>query len=126
MRLWCLVATGRARAPTLLASRRVPYGVGWWAFTFPLGALTLATSSLADAWKLPFVSDIALGLPMGLVALWLVVTAGTIGSVATGQAWARPPAVPPVPAGTTAQPMTAAEAGPPADVSPPATKGGMS
>jgi tellurite resistance protein TehA-like permease len=78
----------------------VPYGVGWWAFTFPLGALTLATSSLANAWKLPIVSDIALGLLVGLVVLWLIVTAGTAGSVATGGAWVRPPA--PTSRGTTA------------------------
>jgi len=70
----------------------IPYGIGWWAFTFPLGALTLATSSLANAWKLPIVSDIALGLFVGLVVLWLIVTAGTIGSVATGNAWVRPSA----------------------------------
>jgi len=80
----------------------VPYGVGWWAFTFPLGALTLATSSLANAWKLPIVSDIALGLLVGLVVLWLIVTAGTIGSVATGGAWVRPSAPAPTSPGTPA------------------------
>lgn len=92
----------------------IPYGVGWWAFTFPLGALTLATSSLADAWKLPIVSDIALGLLVGLVVLWLIVTAGTTGSVATGHAWARPPTPPPSPLGTPApsvsSPRTTAQA----------------
>lgn len=81
----------------------VPYGVGWWAFTFPLGALTLATSSLANAWKLPIVSDIALGLLVGLVVVWLIVTVGTIGSVVTGSAWARSSAPPPTaPLATTA------------------------
>jgi tellurite resistance protein TehA-like permease len=80
----------------------VPYGVGWWAFTFPLGALTLAAASLANAWTLPIVSDIALGLLVGLVVLWLIVTAGTIGSVATGGAWVRPSAPAPTSPGTTA------------------------
>lgn len=104
----------------------VPYGVGWWAFTFPLGALTLATSSLADAWKLPIVSDIALGLLVGLVVLWLIVTAGTAGSVATGHAWARPTAPSPVSSGTAAQPTVTAEAAPAAVISPSASKGAIS
>ncbi|MDA8360180.1 MAG: hypothetical protein M0Z95_28650 [Actinomycetota bacterium] len=104
----------------------VPYGVGWWAFTFPLGALTLATSSLANAWKLPIVSDIALGLLVGLVVLWLIVTAGTAGSVATGHAWARPPAQPPGLPGTTAQSRIGAETTSPAVIPLPATEGGSS
>jgi len=85
----------------------VPYGVGWWAFTFPLGALTLATASLANAWKLPIVSDIALGLLVGLVVLWVIVTAGTIGSVATGSAWVRPSAPAPTSPDTTAPSVVA-------------------
>jgi C4-dicarboxylate transporter/malic acid transport protein len=62
----------------------VPYGVGWWGFTFPLGALTLATTSLASGWSLPVVGDIALGLLVALVVVWLVVTTRTIVSLASG------------------------------------------
>jgi C4-dicarboxylate transporter/malic acid transport protein len=72
-----------------LRQGRVPYGLGWWGFTFPLGALTLATSSLADAWALPILGDIALGLLTLLVVLWLGVTAATLRSVANGTAWER-------------------------------------
>jgi C4-dicarboxylate transporter/malic acid transport protein len=60
---------------------KIPYGIGWWAFTFPLGALTLATSSLADAWSLGVLGDIALGLFAFLVVVWLVVTTATLCSV---------------------------------------------
>jgi len=45
----------------------IPYGIGWWVFTFPLGALSLATSLRANAWKLPVESDIAFGSFVGLV-----------------------------------------------------------
>jgi len=106
----------------------VPYGVSWWAFIFPLGALTLATSSLANAWKLPIVSDIALGLLVGLVVLWLIVTAGTAGSMATGTAWNRPAApasTPPAstsPA-TTMQPTIAIQAAGPTLLLPPRSEG---
>jgi len=68
---------------------RVPYGIGWWGFTFPLGALTLATSSLADAWSLPILGEIALGLLALLAVLWLGVTAATLRSVVNGTAWVR-------------------------------------
>lgn len=67
----------------------IPYGVGWWGFTFPLGALTLATSALAGAWSLPILGDVALGLLALLVVLWLTVTAGTARSVVNGTAWVR-------------------------------------
>ena len=64
-----------------LHAGRVPYGIGWWGFTFPLGALTLATSSLAEAWSLGVLGDIALGLLAFLVVVWLVVTAATLRSL---------------------------------------------
>lgn len=90
----------------------VPYGLGWWAFTFPLGALTLATVSLATAWTLPVVGDIGLGLLAGLVVLWIIVTAGTVRAVARGTAWTRPapPGARPQPGG----PGPAASSAPPA------------
>ncbi|MGC8472545.1 MAG: hypothetical protein ACP5PM_09685 [Acidimicrobiales bacterium] len=64
-----------------LHAGRVPYGIGWWGFTFPLGALTLATSSLAEAWSLGVLGDIALGLFALLVVVWLVVTAAALRSL---------------------------------------------
>lgn len=67
-----------------LSHGRIPYGVGWWAFTFPLGALTVATVALANAWSLPFLSAIALGLLIGLFALWAVVSAATLRSLLHG------------------------------------------
>jgi len=81
----------------------VPYGVGWWAFTFPLGALKLATSSLANAWKLSIVSGIALGMLVGLVVLWLIVAARSIGFVTTRGTWVRLSAPVPTSPGAAAQ-----------------------
>ncbi|MHB1594072.1 MAG: SLAC1 family transporter [Streptosporangiaceae bacterium] len=64
-----------------LHAGRLPFGIGWWGFTFPIGALTLAAASLADAWSLAVLGDIALGLFAFLVVVWLVVTAATLVSV---------------------------------------------
>ena len=33
-----------------LRSGPLPYGIGWWGFTFPLGAYTVATMTLAQSW----------------------------------------------------------------------------
>jgi len=107
-----------------LSRGRVPYGLGWWGFTFPLGALTLATSSLAAAWSLPILGDIALGLLTLLVVMWLVVTAATLLSVLHGNAWGRSDLQVPeragAPTGTLASPSTTAghpEPAAPADTS---------
>jgi tellurite resistance protein TehA-like permease len=87
-----------------LASGPLPYGMGWWAFTFPLGAFTMATLTLARAWRLSSVEDLAVGLVVLLVLLWLMVALRTLWATATGEVWA--PARPPAPqltpeAGTT-------------------------
>jgi C4-dicarboxylate transporter/malic acid transport protein len=87
-----------------LAGGPLPYGMGWWAFTFPLGAFTMATLTLARAWRLGSVEDLAVALVVLLVLLWLMVALRTLWATATGEVWA--PARPPVPqltlgAGTT-------------------------
>ncbi len=74
----------------------VPYGIGWWAFTFPLGALTLATVALGRAWSLAALADISLAMFVLLVLLWLIVTVRTLDSLAKGTLWVRTlPASPP-------------------------------
>lgn len=67
----------------------IPYGVGWWAFTFPLGALTLATASLSVGWSLSVVAYVALGLFAGLIVLWILVTFATLASLLKGTALIR-------------------------------------
>jgi len=31
----------------------LPFHLGWWAFTFPLGAFAVATLNIARAWDVP-------------------------------------------------------------------------
>jgi len=68
---------------------RLPYGLGWWAFTFPLGAFTASTLALARAWHVGLLESIGAILFVVLVAVWLVVTAGTLRAVRSGQIWRR-------------------------------------
>ena len=62
----------------------IAYGVGWWGFTFPLGALTLATTTLATGWSIPVMGDVSFGLLAALVLVWLAVATRTLVSLVSG------------------------------------------
>jgi C4-dicarboxylate transporter/malic acid transport protein len=68
---------------------RLPYGVGWWAFTFPLGAYTTLTLALSRAWNLGVLEGLGAAFACLLAAFWLVVTSYTLVSMRTGLAWRR-------------------------------------
>lgn len=68
----------------------IPFGAGWWAFTFPLGAFTVDTLVLARAWNLGSLELTGAALFLLLVAFWAVVTGGTVWSW-RGAARRRPP-----------------------------------
>lgn len=86
--LWWLAAAILLLAGYLRAGR-LPYSVGWWAFTFPLGAYAAATLALARAWQSNLLEDFALALFSCLVVTWLVVGFGTLRALRSGTAWAR-------------------------------------
>ncbi len=86
--LWWL-ATAAMLLGGYLRRGRLPFGIGWWAFTFPLGAYTAATLALARALGSAPLEGAAVLLFIALVAFWLVVTAGTLRALRTGTAWAR-------------------------------------
>jgi len=67
----------------------LPYGLGWWAFTFPLGAYTAGTLTLARYWHLEILEASAAVLFVALLAFWLVVSLRTIDAVRSGQVWRR-------------------------------------
>ena len=67
----------------------LPFGIGWWAFTFPLGAYAASTLALARAWDSGLLEAAAVVLFVALVAFWLVVTAGTFRALRSGSAWVR-------------------------------------
>ena len=67
----------------------LPYGIGWWAFTFPVGAYTVDTLTLARVWKVDAMEWLGALLFLLLAAFWLVVTVRTLVGVRTGEAWRR-------------------------------------
>jgi C4-dicarboxylate transporter/malic acid transport protein len=67
----------------------LPFHLGWWAFTFPLGAFTVATVTLARSWQAPALEAFAVLLYLALLGFWAVVTSRTVGATRTGRIWQR-------------------------------------
>jgi C4-dicarboxylate transporter/malic acid transport protein len=67
----------------------LPYGLGWWGFTFPIGAYTVLTLNLARAWQSGWIEGFAVALFIALAGFWLVVATRTVWAVFTGEAWRR-------------------------------------
>ncbi len=91
--LWGFGAWWLAAAAVLLGAylRRgpIPFGLGWWAFTFPLGAYTASTLVIARAWHAGVLEMLASILFVGLVMFWALVAARTLAAVRSGDAWRR-------------------------------------
>jgi tellurite resistance protein TehA-like permease len=75
---------------TINHSRRFPFNMGWWGFTFPLGVFATATTMLAA--ELPSAFFRILGTIFSIVVtlLWIVVSAGTLRHVWTGDIFFAP------------------------------------
>jgi C4-dicarboxylate transporter/malic acid transport protein len=67
-----------AIALTLRTSRtKLPFALGWWAFTFPVGVLTAGTYSLAALTASPFFRSAGLVLLSLLAFMWVLVAVAT-------------------------------------------------
>jgi C4-dicarboxylate transporter/malic acid transport protein len=86
--LWWL-AIAVALLVRYVRAGQLPFHLGWWAFTFPLGAFTVATLTLARAWQAPALEAVAVLLFLTLVAFWVTVTARTAAATGTGRIWQR-------------------------------------
>lgn len=67
----------------------LPLHLGWWAFTFPLGAYTVATMTLARTWQASALEGVAVLLYLMLDGFWAVVAARTVNATRTGRIWQR-------------------------------------
>ena len=93
MGLWRLVAASGRAEDAQYARHGMPFNLGWWAFTFPLGVYTLATMALARVTHLEFFSIAGSVLALSLAGFWLVVATRTLHGVWFGY-FSWPPALP--------------------------------
>ena len=56
----------------------MPFNIGWWGFTFPLGVYAVATLALARQTHLASLADVGIALVGLLVLLWGIVFSRTI------------------------------------------------
>ncbi|MFJ5295324.1 TDT family transporter [Pseudomonas sp. NPDC088368] len=68
----------------------IPFNLGWWGFTFPLGVFALTTLKLGAVLNLGFFSVFGSVLVAGLAALWLVIMKRTVVGAYKGTLFVSP------------------------------------
>jgi C4-dicarboxylate transporter/malic acid transport protein len=68
----------------------IPFNLGWWGFTFPLGVYSLATLKLASTLHLTFFSIFGCALVALLTVLWLIVGKLTVQGAWRGELFVSP------------------------------------
>ncbi len=61
--------------------RDLPFNLGWWALTFPLGVFAAGTNMLSGELKVPWVGIMSLVFFVMLASFWAVVAARTLASL---------------------------------------------
>jgi len=72
-----------------LRTAAVSFALGWWALSFPIGALAVSTGALNKLYRLPFFAWTEAGLTVVLLAVWLFIMYGTVRIVANGSAFEK-------------------------------------
>lgn len=68
----------------------IPFNLGWWGFTFPLGVYALATLKLASLLHLGFFSIFGSVLVLALALMWLIVAKRTVQGAYKGELFVSP------------------------------------
>ncbi|WP_404938473.1 TDT family transporter [Pseudomonas atacamensis] len=68
----------------------IPFNLGWWGFTFPLGVYSLATLKLASILNLTFFSVFGTALVILLAAMWLIIGKRTVQGAWRGELFVSP------------------------------------
>lgn len=68
----------------------IPFNLGWWGFTFPLGVYSLATLKLASVLHLGFFSVFGCLLVLALTLMWLIVARRTVQGAYKGELFVSP------------------------------------
>lgn len=68
----------------------IPFNLGWWGFTFPLGVYALTTLKLANVLHLAFFNVVGSVLVAALAWMWLIVTKRTVVGAYKGELFVSP------------------------------------
>jgi C4-dicarboxylate transporter/malic acid transport protein len=68
----------------------MPFNLGWWGFTFPLGVYAVATLALARQTHLEFLAGIGGALTICLALFWIIVAARTLHGAWLGHLFVSP------------------------------------
>ena len=68
----------------------IPFNLGWWGFTFPLGVYSLATLRLGHVLQLSFFDGVGCVLVAMLVMMWLIVGSRTLKGAWRGELFVSP------------------------------------
>jgi len=68
----------------------IPFNLGWWAFTFPLGVYAVATLKLGAVLQLMFFDVLGVVFVAMLAAMWMVVAAKTAAGAYRGHLFVSP------------------------------------
>ena len=72
------------------ASKGLPFNLGWWGLTFPLGVFVLAVLNLGHQTQVHFIIYIGLALASILMLLWVLVMAKTLQGMYKGHLFFSP------------------------------------
>ena len=72
------------------AREGMPFNLGWWGFTFPLGVYALTTLRLGEALAAPFFTGLGAVLVVALVLLWTLVASRTLAGAYQGSLFVSP------------------------------------
>jgi tellurite resistance protein TehA-like permease len=68
----------------------IPFNLGWWGFTFPIGVYASTSFKLAERLHLTFFSALGTLLVLGLALLWCVVLSRTVRGAYKGELFVSP------------------------------------
>lgn len=68
----------------------IPFNLGWWGFTFPLGVFTVTTLKLSTLLAIPFFKGFGVVLVVALLMVWLLVTIKTVQGAWRGTLFVSP------------------------------------
>lgn len=77
-------------AATIFHSKRFPFNMGWWGFTFPLGVFTVSTTTLGEELPSAFYNILGTIFSLTVTCLWVVVATGTVARAWTGEIFVAP------------------------------------